>query len=259
MRQSFDFPTDTLLPQQLLTRNIKLVSSRSQSNYSTGFYEFFFNNKNILRLFYNDSGISSTDYWPNPWLTLWDTGRISYNNSKTAVLNSWGNFSSSDNLTFVSADYGAVLHRRLTLDYDGNIRLYSWEEEGQSWVVSWQAIQKPCEMIPGACGANGLCSYVIGSGRKCSCPPGYKMKNRIDWADGCDSKLISLASKMSRGFCGYPRLTFTRITGMILGCSTITALINVGIYVWPLVIAKRSNTALTSITVIQNVLLRHDC
>ena len=36
LRQSFDFPTDTLLPQQLLTRNTKLVSSRSQSNYSCG-------------------------------------------------------------------------------------------------------------------------------------------------------------------------------------------------------------------------------
>ena len=81
-----------------------------------------------------------------------------------------------------------MLHRRLTLDYDGNIRLYSWEEEGQTWVVSWQAMQRPCE-IPGACGANSLCSYVIGSGRKCSCPPGYKMKNRSDWAYGCEPEV----------------------------------------------------------------------
>ena len=206
--QSFDFPTDTLLPQQLLTRNTKLVSSRSQSNYSTGFYEFFFDNKNILRLFYNDSGISSTDYWPNPWLPISDAGRISYNNSKTAILNSLGNFSSSDDLTFVSADYGAVLHRRLTLDYDGNIRLYSWEEEGQSWVVSWQAIQKPCEMIPGACGANSLCSYVIGSGRKCSCPPGYKMKNRIDWVDGCELEVDFSCKQNESGFLQLSQVDF---------------------------------------------------
>ena len=119
-----------------------------------------------------------------------------------------GNFSSSDDLTFVSADYGAVLHRRLTLDYDGNIRLYSWEEEGQSWVVSWQAIQKPCEMIPGACGANSLCSYVIGSGRKCSCPPGYKMKNRIDWADGCELEVDLSCEQNESGFLQLSQVDF---------------------------------------------------
>nr|XP_023910563.1 putative receptor protein kinase ZmPK1 [Quercus suber] len=215
--QSFDFPTDTLLPQQLLTRNTKLVSSRSRSNYSTGFYEFFFDNQNILRLFYNDSGISSTYYWPNPWLKISEAGRISYNNSKTAVLNSLGNFSSSDDLTFVSADYGAVLHRRLTLDYDGDIRLYSWEEEGQSWVVSWQAIQKPCELIPGACGANGLCSYVIGSGRKCSCPPGYKMKNRSDWADGCELEVDLSCKANESGFLQLSHVDFYSFYGNDFG------------------------------------------
>ncbi|KAM4129406.1 hypothetical protein ACJW30_01G020600 [Castanea mollissima] len=162
--QSCDFPTDTLLPQQLLTRNTKLVSSRSQSNYSIGFFEFFFKNQNILRLFYNYSEISKV-------------GRISHNNSKTVVLNALGKFSSSDDLTFVSADYGV---------------------EEQSWVVSWQAIQKPCE-IPGACGANGLCSYVIGFGKKSSRPLGYKMKNHSDWADDCELEVdLSCKANESR-------------------------------------------------------------
>ena len=50
--QSFDFPTDTLLPEQQLTKNTKLVSSRSQTNCSSGFYQFFFDNDNILRLIF---------------------------------------------------------------------------------------------------------------------------------------------------------------------------------------------------------------
>ena len=130
--KSFDFPTDTLLPEQLLTGNTKLVSSRRQVNYSSGLYELSFNNSGFVRLLYNSPDSSS--YWvPSPF--SWPL----YNNSRIAVLNAIGNFSSSDNFTFMSADYGAVLHRRLTLDYDGNLRLYSWEEEGQTWVVSWQA------------------------------------------------------------------------------------------------------------------------
>ncbi|KAK4599306.1 hypothetical protein RGQ29_009393 [Quercus rubra] len=176
--QSFDVPTDTLLPEQRPTGNAKLVSSRSQTNISSGFYELSFDNDSYLLVVYNSPDVSNSyGYYSGLWY---------YN--KTLVFNSLGNFSSYDHLTIISADYGAVLHRRLTLDYDGNIRLYSWEEEGQTWVVSWQAVQKPCQ-IPGACGANSLCSYVIGSGRKCSCPPGYKMKSRSDWAYGCEPEV----------------------------------------------------------------------
>ena len=186
--QSFDFPTDTLLPEQQLTKNTKLVSSRSQTNYSSGFYQFFFDNDNILRLIFNGHDVS-TVYWPYPWLLSWEAGRSAFNSSRNAVLNSLGNFSSSDNFNFMSADYGIELHRKLTLGYDGNIRLYSWgwseEEQTQTWVVSWQAIQNPCT-IHGVCGANSLCKYVASSHRKCTCLPGYKMKNRTDWSYGCE-------------------------------------------------------------------------
>ncbi|XP_035546532.1 putative receptor protein kinase ZmPK1 [Juglans regia] len=143
--ESFDFPTDTLLPQQLLTRNIRLVSSRSQTNYSSGFYKLFFDNDNLLRLLYDGLEVSSV-YWPDPWLVSWDAGRSTYNSSRIAVLDTFGNFSSSDDFTFMAADYGPNLHRRLRIDYDGNVRLYSWDKEAQTWFVSWQAIQKPCKI-----------------------------------------------------------------------------------------------------------------
>ena len=203
--ESFDFPTDTLLPEQRLTRNTKLVSSRSQANYSPGLYELSFNNSGFLRLLYNSSDSSS--YWvPSP--LSWPL----YNNSRIAVLNVIGNFSSSDNFTFMSADYGAVLHRRLTLDYDGNLRLYSWEEEGQTWVVSWQAIQSPCG-IPGGCGANSFCSYGIGTGRKCSCSPGYKMKNRSNWADGCEPEVYISCTEMPKSELGFVLLSHVDFFG----------------------------------------------
>ena len=208
--QSFDVPTDTLLPEQLLTRKIKLVSSRSQNNFSTGFYELSIHNDSFLHVVYN--GFDVSDFYRR-YSDLW------YYNITKLVFNSLGNFSSSDDLIIMSVDYGAVLPRRLIFDYDGNIRLYSWEEEGQAWVVSWQAIQTPC-VIPGACGANSLCSYVIGSGRKCSCPPGYKMKNRSDWADGCEPE-VDLSCDESESdfvllshvdFYGYDFISFYNYT-----------------------------------------------
>ncbi|XP_024930440.3 putative receptor protein kinase ZmPK1 [Ziziphus jujuba] len=181
--QSFDSPTDTLLTDQPLTRYTKLVSSRSQINSSSGFYKLFFDNDNILRLLYESIEISSV-YWPDPLLVSWDAGRSTYNNSKIAILDSLGNFSSSDDFTFMSADYGTKMQRRLKIDYDGNVRLYSRKNRGERWVVSWQAFSDPC-MIHGICGANSLCNYVPSMGRKCSCIPGYKLRNQTDWSSGC--------------------------------------------------------------------------
>ncbi|XP_050266369.1 putative receptor protein kinase ZmPK1 [Quercus robur] len=205
--QSFDFPTDTLLPQQLLTRKTKLVSSRSQTNFSSGFYELSFNNDNLLRFVYNGLDVSDI-YW-------FYSGLEDYNNS-ILVFNSLGNLSPSDDFTIMSADYGAMLHRRLTLDYDGNIRLYGWEEERQSWVVSWQAIQRPC-IIAGACGANSFCSYVTGYGRKCSCPSGYKMKNRSDWADGCELEVELSCKENESGFLMLSHVDFYSYYGNDFG------------------------------------------
>ncbi|KAK4274651.1 hypothetical protein QN277_017845 [Acacia crassicarpa] len=86
--QSFDHPTDTLVPEQPLIRFTKLVSSRSQTNCSSGFYKLFFDNDNVLRLLYDGLDVSSI-YWPDPWLVSWEAGRSTYNASRTAILNSY--------------------------------------------------------------------------------------------------------------------------------------------------------------------------
>ncbi|KAJ1380089.1 Bulb-type lectin domain [Sesbania bispinosa] len=91
--QSFDFPTNTLLPDQTLTRFTKLVSSRSESNHSSGFYKLFFDNDNVLRLLYEGPQVSSV-YWPDPWLVSNNVGqgngRTTYNSSRVASLDRFG-------------------------------------------------------------------------------------------------------------------------------------------------------------------------
>ncbi|KAJ6379556.1 hypothetical protein OIU76_016240 [Salix suchowensis] len=180
--QSFDSPTDTLLPQQLLTKDMKLVSSRSQGNFSSGFYKLFFHDDNVLRLLYGGPEISV--YWPDPELMSWEAGRSTYNSSRIAFLDPLGYFSSSDNFNFTSADYGERVQRILKLDFDGNIRLYSRNYGMEKWTVSWQAMSQPCR-IHGTCGPNSICSYVPHFGRKCSCLQGFKIRDRTDWSLGC--------------------------------------------------------------------------
>ncbi|PON48874.1 S-receptor-like serine/threonine-protein kinase [Parasponia andersonii] len=195
--QSFDLPTDTLLPNQIFTKYAKLVSSRSQTNFSSGFYKFFFDTDNVLRLAFDNNVLSSV-FWPFPWFLTWQAGRSTYNNNKVAVLDSLGNFSSSDDFTFMSADYGSIIQRRLKLDHDGNLRLYTRKTLEESWEVSWEAFPNPCR-IHGICGANSLCKYIP-NGRKCSCLPGYKMKNLTDWSYGCEPKFNASCSKNESRF-----------------------------------------------------------
>ncbi|KAM7278263.1 hypothetical protein ACFE04_005397 [Oxalis oulophora] len=185
--QSFNFPTDTLLPLQSLTRTTQLVSSRSQSNFSTGFYSLLFDHENLLRLLYDGPDVSSI-YWFAPWLISWKAGRSTFYSRTNAVLDEIGKFISSDNLNFKAADYGTITQRRLTLDFDGNLRLYCLNEG--KWVVSWQAISNPCT-IHGSCGENSVCHHVKTLGRKCSCLPGFTMLNESDWSYGCKPTFIT--------------------------------------------------------------------
>ncbi|XP_045793000.1 putative receptor protein kinase ZmPK1 [Trifolium pratense] len=181
--QSYDFPTNTLLPNQPLTRYTNLVSSRSQSNHSSGFYKLFFDDNNVIRLHYNGPDVSST-YWPPRYLLSWQAGRFNYNSSRIALLDSFGKFVSSDNYSFSTYDYSMVMQRRLTMDSDGNIRVYSRKNLSEIWYISYQVIIDTC-IIHGICGENSTCSYDSKKGKKCSCLPGYKVTNDSDWSYGC--------------------------------------------------------------------------
>ncbi|XP_057453327.1 putative receptor protein kinase ZmPK1 [Lotus japonicus] len=186
--QSFDFPTDTLLPDQSLKRHMKLVSSVSKTDYSSGFYKLIFDDDNVLRLLYDGPRISSL-YWYDPWLVSWQAGRTTYNSSRVATLNRFGYFSSSDAFAMKASDYGSdqLIQRRLTLDHDGNVRVYSrkhYHRGQEGWSVTGQFRQEPC-VIHGICGPNSICSIDPSSGRKCTCVPGYSRINNRDLSRGC--------------------------------------------------------------------------
>ncbi|XP_058764991.1 putative receptor protein kinase ZmPK1 [Vicia villosa] len=204
--QSFDSPTDTLLPGQPLTRYTKLVAAISETNHSSGFYMSFFDDENIFGLHYNGRDVSSS-YWPRPWLLSWDVGRSNFNSSRTAVLDSLGNFHSSDNFTFSTSDYGSVLQRIMKLDSDGMVRVYSRNNVSKNWYVSWQAFSGTC-LVHGICGANSTCSYSPEYGRKCSCIPGYKMRNHNDWSYGCEPMFDFTCNKSESTFLEMKNVEF---------------------------------------------------
>uniref|UniRef100_A0A0D3HHT7 Receptor-like serine/threonine-protein kinase n=1 Tax=Oryza barthii TaxID=65489 RepID=A0A0D3HHT7_9ORYZ len=179
--QSFDHPTDTLLPTQRIAAGEAMVSA--DKLLAAGFYSFRFSDYAMLSLVYDNHEMSSI-YWPNPYYSYWQNSRKIYNFTREAFFDASGHFSSSDNATFGAADLGknVAVRRRLTLDTDGNLRLYSLDEVAGTWLVSWMAFSNPC-IIHGVCGANAVCLYSPAP--VCVCAPGYARADPSDWSRGC--------------------------------------------------------------------------
>ncbi|GLJ05011.1 hypothetical protein SUGI_0009430 [Cryptomeria japonica] len=163
--QSCDFPTDTFLPEQTFTKNSKLISRMELGNYKSGYYRFYFNDDNYLGLIYQSLNLSSK-YWPpqpNTAYGVFDIGRTTYNITRLASLDHFGGFISSDMFSFNASDYGEAPLRRLTLDIDGNLRLYSLDSQNLTWAITWIALTKQCN-VHGLCGFNEIVCIALGWG-----------------------------------------------------------------------------------------------
>ena len=180
--QSFDSPTDTFLPTQHITDTTKLVPTTQ--SHSPGNYIFRFSDQSALSLIYHVPEVSDI-YWPDPDQTVYQDGRNQYNSTRLGILSESGMLSSSDfadGQPLVASDAGSSIKRRLTLDPDGNLRLYSLNDSDGSWSVSMVTMSQPCN-IHGLCGPSGICHYSPKP--TCSCPPGYMMRNPGNWTEGC--------------------------------------------------------------------------
>ncbi|CAA2971493.1 receptor kinase 1 [Olea europaea subsp. europaea] len=93
-----------------------------------------------------------------------------------------GTFQASDHFQANASDKGFGIKRRLTLDNDGNLRIYSLINSAGLWMIMWQAISQPCQ-VHEVCGRYAVCIYAPKS--KCICTSGYEVKNPSDWSGGC--------------------------------------------------------------------------
>ncbi|KAL5538189.1 hypothetical protein UlMin_043010 [Ulmus minor] len=193
--QSFSYPSDTLLPNQPLSVSLELTTSKSPSQGSYYGLKMLQQPTSLsLALTYNlpenfDSSPESNanySYWEGPDISN-VTGEV------VAILDEAGSFGivygdSSNGAVYVyknDGDYGGLsgasnqstrlsILRRLTLEANGNLRLYRWDDDvngSRQWVPEWAAVSKPCD-IAGICG-NGVCNLDRSqTNASCTCFPG---------------------------------------------------------------------------------------
>ncbi|KAH7279527.1 hypothetical protein KP509_37G023200 [Ceratopteris richardii] len=91
-----------------------------------------------------------------------------------------------DNTLRLQSNSSTIGLQKLTLDYDGNLRIYSWEADKMSWKPVQAMLESKCS-LGSPCGPFGICSGPSGSSSKvnCSCPPGYQSRILEDLLQGC--------------------------------------------------------------------------
>ncbi|KAG0601094.1 hypothetical protein M758_11G083600 [Ceratodon purpureus] len=183
--QSFDSPTDTLLPNQIFAANsskAKLTAWENDNNWSKGNYSLWWDSHNLTASYKipygpwkNSSSVYTTtiDYWS----TMAFTYAFLATNGTFLGVDAFRNSSLIGTASSVEAPRSQLI--RLTLDNDGNIRMYSWSVGSSNWSVVWMA-------LPDSCGVAGFCGpYGICNNGQCSCPNGFHVVDANDIRLGC--------------------------------------------------------------------------
>uniref|UniRef100_A0A2N9I293 Receptor-like serine/threonine-protein kinase n=1 Tax=Fagus sylvatica TaxID=28930 RepID=A0A2N9I293_FAGSY len=160
---SFNEPTNTMLPTQVLDFRSNLFSSMSEENYKGDVYT-----KNPYGAYYTSPDVSE----------------LSISNLSTQVLR-------------IDSYY------RATLDFDGIFRLYAYPKNftgNQSWSAIWHVPENICLNIvdtlgSGPCGYNSICSLGAFGKPECQCPPGFSLLDVNNKYSGCKQNDVSYMSE----------------------------------------------------------------
>ncbi|KAH7864622.1 hypothetical protein Vadar_031853 [Vaccinium darrowii] len=186
--QSFDYPTDTILPTQILPLGGILYSKLSKTNYAKGRFELLFLNGSLqlntveYQFNYYSSGTANSNSSLSGFQLAFNQSADIYillGNGSTVQL--WPDI-------FPNSNY-----YRATLDFDGVFREYAYaanSSSNQSWSVVGYIPDNICAELTtvslgsGACGYNSYCT-ADGAITGCHCPPGFSYINPNDENGGC--------------------------------------------------------------------------
>ncbi|KAJ6819474.1 receptor-like serine/threonine-protein kinase SD1-8 [Iris pallida] len=186
--QSFDYPTDTLLPgmklgvdkvASRLSRN--LTAWKSADDPSPGEYYAAMGTNNSPEMYLFDR-YSEKVWRSGPWDGIQLGGIPSYRGITYSFVNN------NEEVTF-SYQASRFITPVLKISQEGTIQLLIWAAHGVDgvWNLFWYAPRDQCETI-GMCGSYGICD--ITKSPTCSCLQGFSPKSPANWAlrngtDGC--------------------------------------------------------------------------
>ncbi|XP_016486771.1 G-type lectin S-receptor-like serine/threonine-protein kinase LECRK3 [Nicotiana tabacum] len=180
--QSFDNPTNTILPGQHLSAGQELFSSASEEDDSFGIFRLKMQRDGYLVQY----PVQTPDTAPyayfekhingignNVTLNLGDDSYLYLNNSDGGL----------ENLTKGGHPRERTIYL-MKIDVDGILRVYSHSLSQQNSSAIWSSTYDRCDP-KGLCGLNGYC-INIDDQVNCSCLPGFDFVNPGNWTAGCE-------------------------------------------------------------------------
>ncbi|XP_048318657.1 G-type lectin S-receptor-like serine/threonine-protein kinase At1g11410 [Ziziphus jujuba] len=206
MWQSFDHPTNTILPSMKVgidrrTGLNRLITSwKSEDDPGTGNYSFRMNPSGFPQLIVYKGQIPwwSVGHWNGiawngvPALAVKFRFHVGFVDDKNETGGVWDVFDSSILSQFV-------------VNECGRIQLFLWYEGAeQGWNEMWSAPTDRCDQY-GHCSSFGLCDSSNPSQFKCACLRGYEPRSPTEWSmrdanHGCVRKTGSLICREGEGF-----------------------------------------------------------
>ena len=207
--QSFDYPTDTLIPGMKLGWNLTSRLNRNLTAWSSATDPWPGNYTLAVDL----RGDPQVTLWAGsarqmrsgPWTGLDFSGLLPYNPSHTTVL-VFNFVSNKEEVYYTAGVVNSSTLTRLVVNQSGISQRFVWLDSGQ-WSLYWHGPSTQCDFY-GACGPYGLCS-PDGS-PICTCLPGFMPKLPAnwalrDWSGGCIRKTALDCRNGTDGFWAVQR------------------------------------------------------
>nr|SSC84616.1 At421370-like [Capsella grandiflora] len=195
--QSFDFPTDTLLPEMKLGCNLKtghnkfLRSWRSRDDPSSGNYLYKLKTQGLPECFLLDDSVKGAKavkvHRSGPWNGIQFSGlpevqQLEYMDYKFTE--------NRDEVAYTFLMTNHSIYSRVTISDSGALHRYTWIPPSYGWNLFWTTPTDQCEMYK-VCGPYGYCD--MDTSPVCNCIQGFTPRSLQDWvlrdgSNGCVRK-----------------------------------------------------------------------
>ncbi|CAN6236356.1 unnamed protein product [Urochloa humidicola] len=188
--QSFDHPTDTLLPTMRFILSYKaqsatrLISWKGHDDPSTGDISFGMDpTSNLQGLVWNRTLLYFRVFVVNGMSV---TGGTYQSNGTSIIITYEETINTRDELYYMYSVSPGSPYTRLSLDYTGKLRGLSWNSSTSSWVVNSEHPAANCDLYA-SCGPFSYCDHTEAI-PACHCPDGFEVVDRLNFSRGCQRK-----------------------------------------------------------------------
>ncbi|KAL3341136.1 hypothetical protein AABB24_025610, partial [Solanum stoloniferum] len=186
--QSFDYPTDTLLPGMKLGWDSKtgfnrnITSWKSPFDPSPGNYTFKLDVNGLPEAYLTNR--DTIFYRSGPWNGVGFSGVPEMKPTDIIVFEFQMN---KDEVYYTFEVLDKKICSRLLVKHNGFLERYTWIPTSNIWNKFWYAPKDQCDFYE-ECGVSGICNANLSP--VCKCLVGYKPKNQVAWdlrdgSDGC--------------------------------------------------------------------------